>query len=448
MNEKNYELFYSLIEERKYHTLKTMLAEMNEADIAAFIEEIPPDKSTIVFRTLPKELAAEVFAYMNPDMQQHIIATITDREIAAIIEDLFVDDAVDLLEELPANVVKRVLKNATNDTRALINQFLQYPENSAGSIMTAEFVDLRKSMKVKDAILRIRRTGVDKETIYVCYVTDENRYLEGVLSIKTLLLSNDEEIIEDIMDTNIIFVNTATDREDAAAIFSKYSFVSIPVVDNEKRLVGIVTVDDAVDVIEQEATEDFEKMAAMLPSEKPYLKTSVLELSKNRIAWLLVLMFSATVTGSVIGRYEEVFLLFPFLYHNVPMLTDTGGNAGAQSSTLVIRGMALKEIRITDFFKVFWKEFRVSILVGAVLSIANYIRLIIMYPDKKLASLTVVLSLFATVVVAKTIGGLLPMGAKMIKADPALMASPIITTVVDAVSLIIYVNIAKAILGI
>ncbi len=448
MDRDSYNYYCELIDSKKYHTLKRQLSELNEADIADFLDELPNEKATIVFRTLPKEMAAEVFSYMPVDMQQHIISAITDREISAIIEDLFVDDAVDLLEELPANVVKRVLKNATPDTRTLINQFLQYPENSAGSIMTSEFVDLRKNIKVKDAILRIRRIGPDKETVYVCYVTDENRHLEGVVSLKTLLLSNDEDIISDIMDTNLIYVNTLDDREDAVKIFSKYSFVSIPVVDHEKRLVGIVTFDDAVEVIEQEATEDFEKMAAMLPSEKPYLKTSVFQLAKNRIVWLLVLMFSAMVTGTVLGRYENAFASLPLLVTFIPMLTDTGGNAGAQSSTLVIRGMALNEIRTRDFFRVFWKELKVSIVVGIVLSVANYIRLVITYPGNEKMAFTVVASLFATVVLAKTIGGLLPMLAKMIKTDPAIMAAPIITTVVDAFSLVIYFTIAHKLLGV
>ncbi len=443
-----FEEYYELIAKKKYRILKDKLASLNEADIASFIEELPQEKATLVFRTLPKEMAAEVFSFMPVDIQQHIISTITDRELSFIIEDLFVDDAVDLLEELPANVVKRVLLNTKPDTRTLINQFLQYAENSAGSIMTAEFVDLRKTMKVKDAILRIRRRGIDKETIYICYVTDENRHLEGTVSIKTLLLANDDEIIEDIMDINPIYVTTTDDREDVAKLFLKYGFVSIPVVDIEKRLVGIVTVDDAVDVIEQEATEDFEKMAAMLPSEKPYLKTSVAALSKNRIIWLLVLMFSAMVTGRVLEEYENAFSVLPVLVTFIPMLTDTGGNAGAQSSTLIIRGMALNEIRMKDFFKVFWKEFRVSLVVGLALSVANYIRLTLSYPGQQMMAITVVLSLYATVIIAKTVGGLLPMLARLIKADPAIMAAPIITTVVDAFSLVIYFSMAQKLLGV
>ena len=415
--------------------------------MAQFLELLSGEKIVVVFRTLPKEMAAEVFANLQPETQEYIVTSITDQEIAVIIEDLFVDDAVDFLEELPANVVKRVLKNAGADTRAQINQFLNYPENSAGSIMTAEFTDLRKTMTVAQAIDHIRRTGEDRETIYTCYVIDDRRVLDGVVSVKSLLLADDEQLILDVMDTDIISVNTEDDREDVAQLFSKYGLLSLPVVDKENRLVGIVTVDDAVEVIEQEATEDFEKMAAMLPSERPYLKTSVFDLAKNRIMWLLVLMISAMITGGVLERYETAFAAMPLLVTFIPMLTDTGGNAGSQSSTLIIRGMAVSEIHPKDLPQVVWKELRVSVLVGLVLSVVNFIQLAIRYPGNELVALTVVLSLFATVVIAKTVGCVLPILAKMCHADPAIMAAPLITTVVDAFALIIYFSLAQRLLG-
>lgn len=448
MRIKNVDRLYEAIENKQYRYLKEELSKVNEVDIALFIEELKPQEAITVFRTLPKEIAAEVFSFFTIEMQQHIISSITEREISDIIEDLFVDDAVDLLEELPANVVKRILQNVNNDTRALINQFLQYPENSAGSIMTAEFVDLKKNMTVKDAFLRIRRTGIDKETVYTCYITDKERHLEGLVSVKRLLLSKDDEIISNIMKTNIISVTTTDDKEDVAKLFSKYALISIPVVDHENRLVGIVTFDDAVEVIEQEATEDFEKMAAMTPSERPYLKTGVFSLAKNRLTWLLILMITAMITGIILQKYEHAFTAIPLLVTFIPMMTDTGGNAGSQSSTLIIRGMALSEINTSDIFKVFWKEFRVSLITGTVLSVVNYVRLIIIYPGQNMMALTVSLSLLLTVVIAKTVGGILPIIAKLTKADPAIMAAPLITTVVDTFSLIIYFSLAKYLLKI
>ena len=448
---ENYELDFTrlieMAEKRDYVSLKKELETLQEVDVAQFLELLSGEKIVVVFRTLPKEMAAEVFANLQPETQEYIITSITDQEIAVIIEDLFVDDAVDFLEELPANVVKRVLKNAGADTRAQINQFLNYPENSAGSIMTAEFTDLRKSMTVAQAIDHIRRTGEDRETIYTCYVIDDRRVLDGVVSVKSLLLADDNQLILDIMDPDIISVNTEDDREDVAQLFSKYGLLSLPVVDKENRLVGIVTVDDAVEVIEQEATEDFEKMAAMLPSERPYLKTSVFDLAKNRIMWLLVLMISAMITGGVLERYEAAFAAMPLLVTFIPMLTDTGGNAGSQSSTLIIRGMAVSEIHPKDLPQVVWKELRVSVLVGLVLSVVNFIQLSLRYPGSELVALTVVLSLFATVVIAKTVGCVLPILAKMCHADPAIMAAPLITTVVDAFALIIYFSLAQRLLG-
>ena len=435
-----------LLERRDLHALRAALLEENEVDIAEFLEELPQDKIVVVFRALPKEMAAEVFSNLEPDTQQVIIQSGTDQEVSAIVEELYVDDAVDMLEELPANVVKRVLKAARPDTRKLINQFLNYPDNSVGSIMTAEFTDLKQSMTVAQAIAHIRRTGENSESVYTCYVTDAGRRLEGVLTIKELLLAQDEQLIADLMETDVITAETTEDQEEAVARMMKYDFISLPVVDKEGRLVGIVTVDDVMDVMEEEATEDFEKMAAMAPSEKPYLKTSVLSLAKHRILWLLVLMISGMITGGILGRYEAAFSVMPLLVTFIPMLTDTGGNAGSQSSTLVIRGMAVGDIALSDFPKVLWKELRVSLLVGAVLSLVNLVRLLLSYPGNELVCVTVTLSLFATVVLAKTIGGALPMLAKLVRADPAIMAAPLITTIVDALSLVLYFTIASRLL--
>ena len=443
----NMEELMDLLLTRQFRKLKDILTEMNEVDIATFIEELDSEKTVVVFRMLPKELASDVFACLEVDKQEHIINSITDYELGTIVDDLFVDDAVDMLEELPANVVKRVLKNARPDTRKLINQFLNYPENSAGSIMTAEYVGLKQSMTVEQAFAYIRKNGVDKETIYTCYVMDAKRRLEGVVTVKDLLINPYEEIIGNIMDTHVIKAFTTEDQEEVADSFQKYDLLSLPVVDHEERLVGIVTVDDVVDVMEQEATEDFEKMAAMLPSEKPYLKTGVFQLAKNRIAWLLILMISSMITGGILAKYEAAFAVIPLLVTFIPMLTDTGGNAGSQSSTMIIRGMAVGEIEPGDLFKVLWKELRVGIIVGAILGFVNYVRLVILYPGKEMLCLTVVLSLMVTVVIAKTIGCVLPIAAKVFHMDPAIMAAPLITTIVDAVSLIIYFQLACSLLG-
>ena len=443
----NMEELMDLLLTRQFRKLKDILTEMNEVDIATFIEELDSEKTVVVFRMLPKELASDVFACLEVDKQEHIINSITDYELGTIVDDLFVDDAVDMLEELPANVVKRVLKNARPDTRKLINQFLNYPENSAGSIMTAEYVGLKQSMTVEQAFAYIRKNGVDKETIYTCYVMDAKRRLEGVVTVKDLLMNPYEEIIGNIMDTHVIKAFTTEDQEEVADRYQKYDLLSLPVVDHEERLVGIVTVDDVVDVMEQEATEDFEKMAAMLPSEKPYLKTGVFQLAKNRIAWLLILMISSMITGGILAKYEAAFAVIPLLVTFIPMLTDTGGNAGSQSSTMIIRGMAVGEIEPGDLFKVLWKELRVGIIVGAILGFVNYVRLVILYPGKEMLCLTVVLSLMVTVVIAKTIGCVLPIAAKVFHMDPAIMAAPLITTIVDAVSLIIYFQLACSLLG-
>ena len=447
MENRNAEL-YELIEKKKFIELREILIEMNEVDISEFLETLEIEKMTVVFRMLPKEISSEVFAFLEPDTQEHIINSVTDSELSEIIEDLFVDDAVDLLEELPAYVVKRVLKNAKSETRNLINQFLRYEENSAGSIMTAELIHLRKNMTVDSAFEKVRKVARDMETIYTCYVTNDSRKLEGVISIKTMILSDPNVLLEEIMEDDVISVSTDDDREEVAALFSKYGLLSLPVVDHERRLVGIVTVDDAVDVINEEATEDFEIMAAMRPSEKPYLRTGVFSLAKNRIMWLLVLMISAMLTGKVLEKFESAFAAFPLLVTFIPMLTGTGGNAGSQSSTLIIRGMALSEISMKDIGRVIWKEIRVSVLVGFALSAVNYARLLMMYPDNALLAFVVALSLFATVIIAKVTGCILPMLARLVNADPAIMAAPIITTLVDVFALVFYFTMAQKILNI
>ena len=440
------ELLMNLVEGKQFRKLKQILVEMNEADIAEFIEELDSEKKVVVFRMLPKELSSDVFACLEPEDQQHIINSIGDYELKYIVEDLYVDDAVDMLEELPANVVKRVLKIATPETRSLINQFLKYPENSAGSIMTAEYVGLKQQMTVEQAFAYIRKHGVDKETIYTCYVMDEKRTLDGVVTVKDLLMNPYDTVVRDIMDTHVIQAVTTDDQEDVLDKFHHYDLLCLPVVDRENRLVGIVTVDDIVDVMEQEATEDFEKMAAMAPSEKPYLKTGVFQLARNRIVWLLILMISSMVTGGILAKFENAIALIPLLVTFIPMLTDTGGNAGSQSSTLIIRGMAVGEIEPADILQVVWKEIRVGVVVGSILGLVNYVRLVIMYPGSEMMCLTVVLSLFATVLLAKTIGGVLPIVAKIFKMDPAIMAAPLITTIVDAVSLMIYFQLASRLL--
>lgn len=431
-----------LIGARRFHALRDELAGKNEVDIAQFLGGLAPEQAVLAFRTLPKDDASDVFSELDSEMQQAIIASVTDTELADIVEDLAMDDAVDMLEEMPANIVKRVLKSARPGTRALINQFLKYPGGCAGSIMTAEFTDLRAGMTVAEAIRRIRRTGEDRETIYTCYVIDEGRRLEGVVTLKDLLLAPDSMPVRELMDSGVISIGTLENQKAAASLFQKYGLLALPVVDHESRLVGIITVDDAMEVMEQQATEDLEVMNALHPSEKPYLKTGVFSLAKNRIAWLLVLMVSGMVTGSILGRYEAAFAAMPLLVTFIPMLTDTGGNAGSQSSTLVIRGIAVGDITGRDIPAVLWKELRVAVLVGAVLSAVNYVRLLLTYPGCGLVALTVALTMFCTVVMAKTIGGVLPLVAKFFHADPAIMAAPLITTIVDALSLIIYFSIA------
>ena len=438
----------ALLQDRQFTKLHEIIAETNEMDVAMFMEQLTPAQQITCFRTLPKDQASDVFAELEPQTQQTIIDAITDQELGHIIEDLFVDDAVDMLEEMPASVVKRVLKNARPETRSLINQFLKYPEDSAGSIMTAEFMDLKKHMTVAQAIERIRRIGEDSESIYTCFVTNSKRVLEGVVSLRDLLLSRDDLLVEEIMNPDVIRATTLEDQESVARTMMKYDIMAMAVVDQENRLVGIVTADDVMDVIQAEATEDIEKLAAMTPSERPYLKTSVLTLARNRIVWLLFLMLSAMVTGTILERYEAAFVAFPLLVTCMPMLTGTAGNAGSQASTLIIRGMSVGDIQLRDWWRVTLKELRVAALCGAALCIVNTIRLMISFPHQTAITIVVSLSLFLIVIIAKFVGSLLPMLAKLIRVDPAIMASPLISTIMDSVSMLLYFNIARAFLNV
>lgn len=438
-----------LAAEHRYAVLREKLTHINEVDTADFITSLPATQQMIVFSLCEKEVAADVFAKLPVEAQQSLIGSLNDQQLTTIIEDLSVDDVVDMVGELPANMVKRILQNAKPETRVLINKFLRFPDDSAGSIMTAEYIDLKKETTVAQAIAKIKRLAEDMETIYTVYVTDTQRHLEGIASFKDLLLASDNAEVGNIMEKDVISVKTTDDQELAAEMLNKYDFLSLPVVDNENRLVGIVTVDDAADVMQDEATEDFEKMAAMQPSEKPYLKTGVFELAGHRIVWLLVLMISDMVSGVILGQFESAFIALPVLVTFIPMLTDTGGNAGSQSSTLIIRGMAVGELQERDWFKILWKEFRVSFIAGSILAIVNLVRIGVMYQGHPWGvAFTVSCAMLGTVVLAKTIGGLLPVIAKRLHTDPALMAGPLITTIVDAVSLLIYLNIAKMILHI
>ena len=389
-----------------------------------------------------------MFSYLDKKSQQKIIELITDNELKDIIENLFLDDTVDIIEELPANIVGKVILNTSLEKRQLINQFLKYKEDSAGAIMTIEFVDFKEQMTIKEAINHTRKIGINKESLDNCFIINKERVLKGVISLKDLILSNEEMLVSQVMDTNIVSVKTSEDQENVAALFKTYDLLSMPVVDNENRLVGIITVDDIVDIIEQENTEDFQKMAGIEPNEEPYLKTPILKLAKNRIIWLLVLMISATFTGAIIQGFEEVLQSVVILASFIPMLMDTGGNSGSQSSTLIIRGLALGEITTKDFFKVIFKEFRVSIVVATVLAVVNFLRLYIFTSADIMISFTVCISLFFTVVLAKVVGGILPIISKKLNLDPAIMASPLITTIVDAFALIVYFGFAKIFLGI
>lgn len=440
--EEVFDQWLGLIENGGLARLKKELNEDNPANIAEFFEEIPVDKQLLVFRLLTKDNAADTFSFMDSDTQEHIVNSITDSEVRRILADLSLDDAVDFLSEVPANLVTRVLKNTGEEKRKLINQFLNYPDDCAGSIMTIEFVQFHEDTTVLKAMEQIKKTGVNKETIYSCYVMDARRVLVGMVSLRTLILSGDDVKVKDIMEDDVIFVRTLDDQEDIANLFKKYGLIALPVVDNEQRLVGIITVDDIVDVIEQENTEDIEKMAALIPSEDEYLKTGVFTLARNRITWLLILMISGTISSAIISGYESVLASSIILSSFFPILMDTGGNAGSQSSTLIIRGMAVGEIDMSDVFKVIWKEIRVGLLAGSILGSVNFVRLVLLRTPMNV-NITVSLSLIVAVVVSKSIGCLLPMAAKKLKFDPAIMAGPLITTIVDATSLIIFFNLAK-----
>ena len=453
-NEAFMEQIEELVERKRWPELKDILIQMAPADIAQILDELPEDRLPLLYRLLPKELAAEVFVEMEPDLQELLIKTFSDTELKEVLDELYVDDTVDIVEEMPASVVKRILQHADPETRKSVNEILKYPEDSAGSIMTTEFVDLKKDMTVADAIKRIRRTGTDKETINICYVTDPSRHLLGIVSIRTLLLSDEDDVIGDIMDTNVIYVNTLEDKEVVAQDFSRYDFLAIPVVDTEERLVGIVTFDDAIDVMEDEATEDIEKMAAITPSDKPYLRTSAFSTYKARIPWLLLLMISATFTGIIITTFEDALSAYVVLTSFIPMLMDTGGNCGSQASVTVIRGLSLNEIDFSDTLAVIWKEIRVAVLCGVTLAITNFIKMMVV--DRLLmgnvgltvpVAAVICLTLVCTVFCAKVVGCTLPILAKKVGFDPAVMASPFITTIVDAISLFIYFQFATWILG-
>lgn len=435
-----------LLKNKQFVMLKELLNTMNPADIAQFLSELSGDELIIAFRITPKDLAADTFVEMEPEQQQQLIHSFTDKELKEVVDELYLDDAVDIVEEMPANVVKRILRAADNDMRKMINTLLKYPDDSAGSIMTIEFVSLRKSMTVDAAIKHIRKTGVDKETIYTCYVTDDNSKLIGLVSVKALLLADENDIIGDIMESNPICVSTLEDKEVVANDFDKYNFIALPVVDEEQRLVGIVTFDDAIDVLQDEVTEDIEKMAAILPTDKPYMRTGIFETYKKRIPWLLLLMVSATFTGMIINSFENALQVYVVLTAFIPMLMDTGGNSGSQASVTIIRGLSLGEIEYRDTLKVMWKEMRVALLCGVTLAAANFVKCLVVDRIAVPVALVISLTLIATVFFAKIVGSLLPIAAKKIGFDPAVMASPFITTIVDAVSLLIYFNIASMLL--
>ena len=451
-----------MLDNRQYSSFMRRIDEMNPVDAAEFLTELPDERLPFAFRLLKKDTAAEIFAELDSDLQSRIVEALSDRETGNILDELATDDAVDMLEEMPAGVVKRLLRVASPETRAELNRFLAYPEDSAGSVMTSEFIDLTKSMTCAEAVAHIRKTGLDKETVYSAYVTDASRVLEGVVELRQLLFASPEQKIEELMDTNVIYAHTEDDRETVANLISHYDLLVLPIVDREERLVGIVTVDDALDVLEQEATEDIEKMAAILPTDKPYLKTSVWETWKKRIPWLLLLMVSATFTSTIITHYETAIGTYAILTAFFPMLMDTGGNAGGQTSVTIIRGLSLGDIRLRDVLRVLWKEFRVSLLCGLTLAAATFLKVYAVdfhfrpstileggaVQNNLLITAVISLTVFGAIVVAKLVGTLLPMGAKRLGFDPAVMASPFITTIVDAVTLMIYFAVASAVLGI
>lgn len=436
----------TLLDERKFTTLREVFNTMAPADIAALLDDMPHEKMPLLFRLLSKELAAEAFVEMDADLQESLIRGFSDSELKEVVDEMYVDDAVDLIEEMPANVVKRILRQADPDMRKMINEILKYPDDSAGSIMTTEYVSLKPDLTVSEAIKHLRRSGVDKETIYTCYVTEKDRKLIGIVTVRSLLMADDDDEIREIMEENVISVNTMDDREDVANSFAKYDFLALPVVDRENRLVGIVTVDDAIDVIREEATEDIEKMAAITPSDKPYLKTNAFELWKARIPWLLLLMLSSTFTGIIITHFESALAATGVLAAYIPMLMGTGGNSGSQASVAVIRGLSLDEIEFSDIFRVQWKEIRVSVMCGVTLAAANLVKLMLFDRVGIAVALVVSLALAVTVVTAKFVGCSLPILSKKIGFDPAVMASPFITTIVDAISLLIYFYFASILL--
>ena len=455
IHERQNEELTELLDRRDMKRLQQRLEDMQEFDVAEFLSEIGDNRMPMVFRLLSKETAAEVFANFDAPEQEQVINSITDSELSGILEELYVDDAVDMMEELPANVVKRVMRTATPETRKLINQYLHYPENSAGSIMTAEFIDLKKYMSVRESIARIRRIGEDKETIYICFVTSADRKLEGIVTVKDLLLAEDDTVIENLMDTNVIFATTTEDQESVAEKISDYDLMAIPVVDLEGRLVGIVTVDDVIDVMEEETTEDFEIMAGMTPSDKPYSRTSTLEMWKNRIPWLIFLMLSATFTSMILTKFEDMLAVQAGLVAFIPMLMGTGGNSGAQASTAVIRSLSLGDTEPKDAFRVMWKEWRVAAICGITLAAVNFVKMLLLdgmllHNDSVTIAVaaTVSVSIVFIVMFAKVVGSMLPIIAEKVGVDPAVMANPLISTVTDAVSLLIYINVARLILHI
>ena len=446
---ENYDLdqLLELVARKQFRRLKDLLSEMNEVDVAEFLDELEPEQQAVVFRLLPKDMAAEVFTYLeDSEDQEKLIGALSDKELREVLDELYLDDTVDIIEDMPANVVSRILRNTDASTRNQINQLLNYPKDSAGSIMTTEFVYLHPDATVEESFARIRKVGLDKETVYTCYVT-KNRVLLGVVTVKTMLLSPYETRIGDIMESNVLSVKTHEDKEDVAQMFSKYDLSAIPVVDNDDRLVGIVTFDDAMDVIEEETTEDIEKMAAILPTDKPYFQTGVVETWKHRIPWLLLLMISATFTGTILGFFEEALAANAALTLFIPMLMDTGGNSGGQASVTVIRAMSLGDIEFSDLFRVIWKELRVALLCAMTLAVVVFIKVIVIDRKGLMVALVVAMTILVTIVIAKLVGCTLPMLAKKLGFDPAVMASPFITTVVDALSLLVYFAIATRILG-
>ena len=442
------EKFQAFIDERNFREAKNFLSTLNVVDIANLIDGLDPQTGVALYRMLPKDVAAEVFAKFDPEQQEAIIYASTDTEIRELIEDMFLDDTVDLLEEMPSGVVSRILENTGHSDRSMINQLLKYPDSSAGSIMTTEYISLKKEMTVSSAIDKIKREGIQSETIYILYVTDENRILEGILSLRDLIVADDSKRVGELMREDVIYAYTLDDKEEVANIFKKYSFEALPIVDQEKRIVGIVTVDDILDVIEEEVTEDFQIMAATTPTDKPYLETGIFALSKHRILWLLILMISATITQKIIYNYENILQNVPFLSGFIPMLMDTGGTSGSQSSTLIIRGLATGDIKSRDWYRVVFKEVRVAMVCGLALAVINYFKIIYLDGIPSNVALVVSLTLVCAVMIAKIVGAILPMVAIKIKVDPAIIASPLITTIADALSLMVYFIIARNIMSI